>query len=114
MSTDEQSQSRCPRSRKILESILADCLDSSSLLEIYYWTREPGMLDLIRAIAAMPEETRSALEGFFAMSHEPTAIAAKWDAAGRLTLASPQIGQTVAIMQYCAENEDAETPPMPN
>jgi hypothetical protein len=103
-----------PRSRKILESILADCADSSYVFELHYWTREPGMLDLIRAIAALPEETRSALEAFFAMSHEPAAIAAKWDAGGRLTLASPQIGQTMAMMQYCAENEDAETPPMPN
>jgi hypothetical protein len=72
------------------------------------------MLDLIRAIAAMPEEVRSALEAFFTMSHEPGAIAARWDAGGRLTLASPQVGQTMAIMQYCAETEDAETPPRPN
>jgi hypothetical protein len=114
MSKNEQNQWRDPRSRKILECILADCPDSSSLLEMYYWTREPGMLDLIRAIAAMPEETRSALEAFFTMSHEPAAIAAKWDTAGRLTLASPQIGQTVAMIQYCAENEDAETPPRAN
>jgi hypothetical protein len=108
------SRLRDPRSRKILESILADCTDSSYLIELYYWTREPGMLDLIRAIAALPEETRSALEAFFAMSHESGSVAAKWDAAGRLTLASPQVGQTMAIMQYCAENEDAEKPPIPN
>jgi hypothetical protein len=114
MSKSEQNQGRDPRSRKILESILADCLDSSCLLEMYYWTREPGMLDLIRAIAALPEEARSALEAFFAMSHEPASVAAKWDGAGRLTLASPQVGQTMALMQYCAEHEDSETPPMPN
>lgn len=114
MSKSKQDHGRDPRSRRILETILADCTDSSRLLELFYWTREPGMLDLIRGIAALPEEARSALEAFFAMSHESAAVAAKWDAAGRLTLASPQVGQTMAIMQYCAENEDAETPPMPN
>jgi hypothetical protein len=110
----KQSQWRDPRSRKILESILEDCPDGSWLLEYYYWTREPGMLEIIRAIAALPEEARSALEAFFAMSHESGAVAARWDPAGRLTLASPQIGQTMAILQYCAEHEDAETPPIPN
>jgi hypothetical protein len=109
-----QSHWRDPRSRKILESILADCPDCSWLLEYRYWTREPGMLDIIRAIAALPEEARSALEAFFAMSHESGAIAARWDPAGHLTLASPQIDQAMAIFRYCAEHDDAETPPIPN
>jgi hypothetical protein len=110
----EQSQWREQRCRTILDSILADSLDSSLLLEFFYWTREPGMRDIIRGIAALPEEARSALEAFFAMSHEPGAVVAKWDAAGRLTLASPQVGHTMAILQYCAEHEDAEAPPIPN
>jgi hypothetical protein len=103
-----------PRSKDILETLVASGCEPTQIVEIYYWTREPGMLDLIRAIAALPEEARSALEAFFAMSHEPASVAAKWDAGGRLTLASPQVGQTMAIMQYCAENEDAEKPPIPN
>jgi hypothetical protein len=103
-----------PGSKDIFETLVAGGCEPALIVEMYYWTREPGMLELIRAIAALPEEARSALEAFFAMSHEPAAIAARWDAGGRLTLASPQIGQTMAIMQYCAENEDAETPPMPN
>jgi len=102
------------RSKDLLESLMASGCDPTRLVEMYYWTCEPGMLDVIRAIAALPEEARSSLEAFFAMSHEPGAIAARWDATGRLTLASPQIGQTMAMMQFCAENEDAETPPMPN
>jgi hypothetical protein len=110
----KQTQWQDPRCRKILESILADSPDSSWLLEFLYWTREPGMLDIVRAIATLPEEARSALEAFFTMSHDPGAVAARWDGAGRLTLASPQVGQTVAILQYCAENEDAETPTIPN
>jgi hypothetical protein len=102
------------RSTEILETLVAGGCEPALIVEMYYWTREPGMLDLIRAIAALPDEARSALEAFFAMSHDPAAIAAKWDTVGRLTLASPQVGQTMALMQYCAENEDGEKPPMPN
>jgi hypothetical protein len=106
-----QSRSHA-RTKDVLQSLLARGCDPALIAEMYYWTREPGMLELIRAIAALPEEARSALEAFFAMSHEPTAVAARWDG-GRLTLTSPQVGQTVAIMQYCAEHEDADTP-IPN
>jgi len=72
------------------------------------------MLDIMRAVAALPEEARASLEAFFTMSHEPTAITAQWDGSGRLMLSSPQIGQTMAIMHYCAENEDSEKPPLAN
>jgi hypothetical protein len=94
--------------------MLAECEDPSRLLELYYFSREPDVLDIMRAVAAMPEEARASLEAFLAMSHEPTSITAKWDAAGRLTLASPQVGQAAAIISYCAENDDGEKPILPN
>jgi hypothetical protein len=101
-------------SRRMIEAVLAECSDPGRLFELYYFSREPAMLAIMRAVAALPEEARAALEAFLTMSHEPADIAAKWDPVGRLTLASPQIGQAMAIMRYCAENEDAEMSPVPN
>jgi hypothetical protein len=94
--------------------MLAECADSSRLLELYYFSREPDVLEIMRAIAALPEETRASLEAFLTVSEDPTAVAAKWDGAGRLTLSSPQVGQTMAIMTFCAENDDADKPLLPN
>jgi hypothetical protein len=102
------------RSKDILAALVAQDRDPTLMIEMYYWSREPGMLDIIRAIAAMPEESRASVEAFLTMSHEPASIAADWDGAGRLTLSSPQVDQTMAIIRYCAENDDAETSPMPN
>jgi hypothetical protein len=110
----EQGRLRTPRSARIVQSMLAECEDPSRLLELYYFSREPDVLDIMRAVAAMPEEARASLEAFLAMSHEPTSITARWDAAGRLTLASPQVGQAAAIISYCAENDDGEKPILPN
>jgi hypothetical protein len=109
----DTTRGRDPRSRKTIQAVLADCQDTSRLFELYYFSQEPAMLDIMRAIAALPEEARAALEAFFTMSHESAAIVAHWDATGRLTLSSPQVGQTMAIMRYCAENEEAEKP-LPN
>ena len=94
--------------------MLTECADSSRLLELYYFSREPDLLEIMRAIVALPEETRASLEAFLAMSQDPAAVGAKWDGAGRLTLPSPQVGQTVAIISFCAENDDAEKPLLPN
>jgi hypothetical protein len=94
--------------------MLTECADSSRLLELYYFSREPDILEIMRAIAALPEETRASLEAFLAMSPDPAAVAARLDGAGRLTLSSSQVGQTMAIMAFCAENDDAEKPLLPN
>ena len=94
--------------------MLAECGDSARLLELFYFSREPDVLEIMRAIAALPEEARAALDAFLAVSHDPAAITAKWDGAGRLTLSSPQVGQTMAIINFCAENDDVEKPLLPN
>jgi len=112
--SSERNRLRSLQSAKIVESIFAECKDSARLLEVLYFSREPGMLEIIRAIAALPEETRAALEAFLAVSHESSSITANWDAAGRLVLASVQVGQAMAIMRYCAENDDADKPLLPN
>jgi hypothetical protein len=98
--------------KEILASLVGD--EPNRLMEMYYWSREPGLLEIMRAIAIMPESARTSLEVFLAMSHEPTAIAAHWDGSGRLTLTSPQVGQAVAVIQYCAEHDDVEKPLLPN
>jgi hypothetical protein len=72
------------------------------------------MLDIMRALATMPEDTRAMIETFCAIVHEPAAVAADLDAAGRLTLTSPQIGRSLAIMQFCSDIDDPETPRRPN
>ena len=112
-SSEQGGRSEPQRTAKLLRSILAECGDAR-LLELYYFSREPDMLDIMRAIAALPEDARAALEAFLAVSHEPAAITAKWDGAGRLTLASPQVGQTMAIISFCAENDDVDKPLLAN
>jgi hypothetical protein len=86
----------------------------SHVLELHYWAQEPGMLDIIRALVAMPEDTRAVIETFCAMAHEPAVVTADLDAAGRLSLTSPQMGRSLAIMQFCSDADDPDTPRRPN
>jgi hypothetical protein len=85
--------------------------DLARLRELYYWSSEPGFLEVVRTLAAMPESARAAVEAFVSMAHDPSSIIATLDPAGRLTLTSPQVAQTIAIAQHCAEYDDNGTPP---
>jgi hypothetical protein len=43
------------------------------ILEIYYWSRDSEILAILRAVVALPENSRRQLTGFFA-STEPTQV----------------------------------------
>jgi hypothetical protein len=97
----------------LIESI-AEQGNPARLLEVYYWSREPGFLEIVRTFAAMPESARAAIEAFVSIAHDPSLITATWDVAGRLTLTSPQVGQAIAIAQHCGENDEGGKPPLLN
>jgi hypothetical protein len=109
----DTDQGRSRSSARLVDSILAE-RGAARLIELYYWSREPGVLEMIRAIATMSDEARAALEVFLAMSNDPGAIAAHWGGSGQLTLTSPQADQAVAVIRFCAEHDENDKPPLPN
>lgn len=60
-------------------------VDPSRLLELYYWCREPGVIELIRVYLEMPERSRR-MFGDYLLNARPHAIEVSADAAGRLML----------------------------
>jgi len=96
------------RTERLLR-ILAECSNPAQMLELYYWSREPGMIDLVRGIAAMPEEARAAFEAFVALARDPRMIRGVLSAHGELTLVSPDVSQTIALARYTTD-DDAEEP----
>ena len=49
---------------------MAGCGNPAEALELYYWSREPGLIEIIRGIATMPESTRAAIEAFIALARD--------------------------------------------
>lgn len=83
-----------PRPRKLQElaDIVRDLVlqegDPAKVLELHYWSQEPGVQECIRAIAVMPIEARSALQAFLAASTGHT-ITVSFDGSGGLNLRQP-------------------------
>ncbi len=93
------------RSERVIRMLIAGCGGPASVLELYYWSREPGMIEIMRGIVAMSEETRAAFEAFIALARDPKSIEACMSETGALTLASPETSKALALARYVAEQD---------
>ena len=87
------------RMPQVVSQIVARC-DHARLMELYYWTQEPALLEIIRAIAGMPESGREALESFFRLGGDPQTVTATWETDGRLSLESDNLGRALEVVTY--------------
>jgi hypothetical protein len=96
MNRAARSETRIP---EVVSQIVARC-DHARLMELYYWIQEPGLLEIIRAIAGMPEAGREALESFFRLGGDPQTVTATWETDGRLSLESDNLGRALEVVTY--------------
>jgi len=90
--TDFDPGSPRPRKLQELADIVRDLVlqdgDPAKVLEMHYWSQEPGVLECSRAIAIMSIEARSALQAFLT-AFTGHRITASLDASGGLNLRPP-------------------------
>ena len=98
----------------LVRALVAGCDSPAQVLELYYWSKEPGLIDVIRGIVAMPEEARAALETFMAISRDTKSVVATLDRYGVLSLTSANAVKTVALAQYAAEDDGDDQPRLLN
>jgi len=60
-----------PGASEIVISILDEVGDLAKLMELFYLSREPGLLDILRWLAVLPDEVRQQLTQF-ALAGPPT------------------------------------------
>jgi len=107
-----KSQSAAEKARKRLIRIqLAGCDKPARALELDYWSKEPGLLEIIRGIVMMPDQTRATIEAFLLLARNTSSVTAGLDQRGVLTLASAQAARSVALAQYVAAQEDCDADP---
>lgn len=113
----EQSHKRTKarqRARARLFRALAACDGNpADMLELYYWSKEPGFTQLIRAIATMPEHTRATLETFITLARDARSVKAALDSRGVLTFCSAEAAKSVALAVHAA-NEGEDRPQLLN
>ena len=91
-------ESRCDIAT-LVQNLIAQTGDSRRILECYYWSQEPGLLELIRAFLDMPPEAQVALRTFMAAAVVRNSITASIDASGTLTLRSPEAASLLTYFE---------------
>jgi len=104
---------RKPPTARLIRTLAACCSDPAEMLELYYWSKEPGFAELIRRIATMPEGTRAAIEAFLALAPDTKSGSADLDTRGVLTLSSGEAAKAIALAHYVAAQDD-DQPRLPN
>ena len=102
------------RAERLIRTLVLGCRSPAEVLELCYWSREPGMVALMRGIVAMPEEARAAFEAFIALAHDPKSIEARLDRDGVLTFVSPEVPKAIAIARHAAESDGHDPAKMLN
>ena len=83
----------------LLERVIRQLDSPARVIELAYFSRERNLLDIMRAVVAMPQRVREALDAFLAMASEPEKIVATLEGSGRLTLTSPQAAQALDLLR---------------
>jgi hypothetical protein len=96
---------RGPARARLVRTLAACGSNPADMLELYYWSKEPGFAELIRAIATMPECTRAALETFIMLARDTKSVSANLDPRGVLTFCSAEAAKSVALAQRAAADE---------
>jgi hypothetical protein len=99
-----------PATERLIRLLVAACDDPAAALEVYYWSKEPGLREIMRGIAVMPDEARAAIEAFVALARDAKSVTADLDGRGALILASVEAAKTVAQAQLAVAEETDEAP----
>lgn len=74
---------------EVIRSLVTSEAEASKLLEMYYWTREPGIVELIRAYLNLPDRGQRHLSDFL-LKNRPQLIASMIDQQGQLVLSAAE------------------------
>ena len=74
----------------LLKRIVEECPNPARLVELYYWSAEHQLADVMRQFIALSPEVRAALHGFLMLvKDEPDTVSVQIAATGEMTLSAP-------------------------
>jgi hypothetical protein len=82
--------------RAVLHELVDQCEHPQLLLELYYWTVEPHLAELMRCFVMLPRDVQQTLHAFMAMTQSaPDSVKVTISQRGNLTLSSDFVSTIV-------------------
>jgi hypothetical protein len=78
----------------LLKRIVEQCPHPGRLIELYYWSAEHQLAEVMRQYIALPPEVRTALHGFLMLvKDEPGSVKVEIAANGEMTFSAPAVAE---------------------
>lgn len=79
-----------PQVASLLKRILEDCRNPGRLIELYYWSAEHDLADVMRQYIALSPEVRATLHAFLMLvKDEPGSVTVQIAENGEMTFSAP-------------------------
>lgn len=98
-SNGEMRRNAEPKIEETVQRLIAEYGDPARLLELYYWSQQSSLIEVIRAVSALPSKTRARLHGFLTMASNPRLIECEPREDGGVFLSSPQAAEAMAMIR---------------
>lgn len=74
----------------ILRQLVDECENPARMIELYYWSTEADLAEVMRQYVALPSPVRAALYAFLTLAKDdPASVNVRIDPNGEMTLSSP-------------------------
>ena len=91
--------------REVVRRLVMTIQSPSRIAELYYWSQERHLRDLMRAFVMLPPRTQDVLLAFLQLNTDLEQVEAAIDAEGRVILSSPAVKELQAIASSYAMAE---------
>lgn len=89
---------------ELLKRIVADCRDPARLVELYYWSAEPELAEVMRQYIVLPTEVRAALHAFLMLvANDPGSVTHRITGEGEMILSSPATAEVARNLAMVGE-----------
>jgi DNA-directed RNA polymerase subunit L len=101
------NSARSPREKRAIRKELAEILhrlvrcseNPERLIELYYWTAEHEIIEIIRQYISLPDEPKKALRAFLSMTSDCTdSVRVNVNKEGHVTFSSPVVTKLMKTM----------------
>lgn len=83
----------------VLKQVVEECQNPARLLELYYWSAEPDLAEVMRHYVGLSPEVRAVLFAFLVLvKGDPRAATVRITANGEMTFSSPAVAELARMV----------------
>jgi len=88
---------------RVLHELVDGCTDPGRFIELFYWSQEPALAEIMRAFVVLPDEAKSTLHAFLHLAEEnPQSVVVTINTGGSVTLSSPDMTSLRSVADLSA------------